>query len=585
MEITQERKKEIKYILILIIPFLLFSFYTISQFKQLPSPLYGGDYYLHYGIAKHIYNGNAPWTDPQIQGEYNFYGWFYHALVAYTAKFLGLDLFNTFLYFPLISIILSGVIAFYLGKKIFKKDVWAFTFAFSWIGIYNVFIEMHPRPLAVTVLMPLFILTFLNLIEDKSAKNKVLFGISYGLLGLTHLMSFASASLFIAVYFAYDIISGFMHKEDKFKKAINSFVENLKLFYQSIILGFIVALPYIGFLIFHYKFKLLNNQPEYSAPMPGFHTITDFLSMMFFDKSNIIKLVMSLVVLVGAFYIFTNKEKFKTIFLLFISTLIGAFYYFVTLPLGIKILVYWQIPVYTQQLAMASLLTLGLVLITGIIKNDEWKKYAVICIFIILIIGAGITATNKYNNQWVAQGRVAYNTYFDMAKWVDINIGKNDVFLSSKETSFAFNALTGRKLVVNRITHASQFVDFDKREVGASIILYGNNTNEIKSLLKKYNISYVYYDSQWMEFIQWDPFMVNPKNSAILDKFGVQYNRVKTRLDPGKTDVPVYDLLFIKYDKLWSDNFNKFVYPVMYWGDYQNPEIIIFAINKTMLMQ
>jgi hypothetical protein len=440
---------------------------------------------------------------------------------------------------------------------------------------------MSPRPFATIVLMPLFILLFVNLIEKKNLRYKIGTGVVLGLLGLTHLMSFASALLFVFVYVIYELVLSFKKKE-----VLKEFKELFELFSLVILIGFIVASPYIGPLIFHYKFNTLNDQPAYSSPIPGIQTITEFLKSTFFDTSSILRLLVTLLVLIGFVYAVLKTEYVKIPFLLLIATVVGNFHYLITIPIGIKTLVYWQLPIYTTPLARALLFTIGSNALINTLKNKEIKKYALM-VLIVLLLGATVsTKTSFYNGRWITAGRNSnLGPLSDMADWVEKNTDKNDVFLSTKEGSFALFSLTGRKLVVNRITHASQFVDFDKREDGAAIMFYGNSVSEIKSLLKKYNVSYVYYDNQWLDSLQWDPFLVDPKNSLVLDKFGVQYDGVKARLDPGKPDVPVYDLLLIKYDKLWSDDFNKFVYPVMYWGDQKKPDIVIFAINKTMLMQ
>jgi hypothetical protein len=255
------------------------------------------------------------------------------------------------------------------------------------------------------------------------------------------------------------------------------------------------------------------------------------------------------------------------------------------LPLGIDIMVYWQFLIYLPGLVKAILLAVGIIAVINTVKKADIKySYIAIGLIGILLIAAAVQQKhNEYSDKWADTGRQEQNIMFSMSEWVKENTNKNDVFLSTNENSFALFSLTGRKIVVNRGTHTSQFVDLDERMTDVSIILYGNDSEKTKELIKKYNISYVYYDQNWISNMQWDPFLVFPKNSGIFDKYNVSYNRVNKKLDPGKEGVPLYDLLEPVNDNIWSEKFEEFIYPVMFWGESEQPYIVIFRVNNTML--
>ena len=87
------------------------------------------------------------------------------------------------------------------------------------------------------------------------------------------------------------------------------------------------------------------------------------------------------------------------------------------------------------------------------------------------------------------------NQAYELAKWIMANTPKDAVFLTAhEETGFALNAMTGRKVLIARRTHASPFVDVNQRAADAGIILYGNNSTQILDLIEKYNIKYIYED-------------------------------------------------------------------------------------------
>jgi hypothetical protein len=139
----------------------------------------------------------------------------------------------------------------------------------------------------------------------------------------------------------------------------------------------------------------------------------------------------------------------------------------------------------------------------------------------------------------------------------------HDRILSTNEVSFAINAMTGRELLVSRRAHNEPFVDFDKRELAAAVILYGNDLEEKKRLIEEYGVDYVYEDYYWAqgEFYfdasgrmtgLFDPLLVldTPANRAYLDINGVKYAPMTTWIDPSVRGVNVrlYNLLVVTPD-------------------------------------
>ena len=151
----------------------------------------------------------------------------------------------------------------------------------------------------------------------------------------------------------------------------------------------------------------------------------------------------------------------------------------------------------------------------------------------------------------------------EIQNWVEENTDKNAVFLSHDELSFALNGLTGRKVVIERRTHFNPYVDFDQRNADAAVMLYGNDSGKTLELLKKYNVSYVYWDVSYIQFSQREPMLVRPSYEEYLGRYGVSYQPVEWYLDPA------WDPLYKKYPLLavspakadwqqpWSDELQK----------------------------
>ena len=147
----------------------------------------------------------------------------------------------------------------------------------------------------------------------------------------------------------------------------------------------------------------------------------------------------------------------------------------------------------------------------------------------------------------------------------------NDVVLTTKELGFTINALSGRKLISVRRAQNDPFIDMDSREIDQAIILYGDNNVVRKSLLEKYSVDYVYWDSFWIKseytidnsgrvISSFDPLFVfdSEENRKRLDKNGVKYILQNTWVDPSLSgeDYNTFDLLLIS-----PENYQSFVTP------------------------
>jgi len=208
---TEEKEQNIlsglKYALSVILVFFLIYAYIFSQFQQIPGPLYGGDYYFHYGIIEHIYNGNLPWTCPQFQGEWAFYPWLIHLSVAIFGWITG-DIFKSYvLYFPLLVVALSGIIVYLLGKELFKKTEFALLTTLAFLGT-RLYIDYIPANFTATLMAPLFLFTTLKAYKTKELKWVAFAGISFGLFTLSHASALPVGGFFLFLLFVYMIFQG-----------------------------------------------------------------------------------------------------------------------------------------------------------------------------------------------------------------------------------------------------------------------------------------------------------------------------------------------------------------------------------------
>jgi hypothetical protein len=298
--------------------------------------------------------------------------------------------------------------------------------------------------------------------------------------------------------------------------------------------------------------------------------------------------------LTGIFFIFKNleDEKSKYILLLLVIAFISTFHYFITEPLLGTHLVPQRIGYFTFP--MASML-LFCFTIEKLISIKEIRKYKIpiilVLLFTILLIQHFEFQEKIEKDKWIPVGKQPISQdMLEMQKWILDNTNVNDVFLSTNELSFALNALTGRKVMITRRSQNSPFLDIDQREADAAIILYGNDSEKRKELLKKYDIKYLYWSSYWIQseyyfdnqgkITGWfDPILAKDiKNYRhYFDNYNISYFILNTWIDPAirGDKIRKYDLLFVSpqnyrsFEKPWArdlDNYLEEVWNYSYEG-------------------
>jgi hypothetical protein len=578
---------------------LVFTFIYANLFlslKQIPGPMYGGDYYTHYGIINHIYNGNPPWTCPQNQNEYAFYPWLLHFLVAVIGKITGNLLASYILYFPVLVVISSGVIVYLLGREIFQNKVLPLLFCFGWMGT-RLFVDYIPANFTPTITTPLLLLTTLKALKTGSRKWIIAGGVSFGLFIMSHIATLPPGTLLLVFAWIYYSLAGnvklylnfdtmrFMLKTDrlKLKKEV---MRTSRIIIPIAVIGFLIGLLYWGPVFFIYMFSVKNAWAEYT--MPDYETygqtiIKETILGYLFNidpliqmpnpgtlPASLIAFLISLLTLTGLIGVIKDRKEIGSSFLglAFATGLFGYFHYLITLPILHTNYSPLRIENFMLNPAAYILMFYGIYTLYFHLRTDTGKKIFIGCIIIFLLSQAKNKIDEDYANKWTVLGQTPENPAITaMASWVREKTDKNAVFLSTEELSFALNGLTGRKLVVDRRTHSNPFVDINERIADASVMLYGNNEEKTLELLKKYNVSYLYWDLEWLTISERTPTLVLPEYTEYLSKYGVRYKEVNAYLDPTwSVRYKKYDMLLVsraKNDSLqpWSDELNKHLKP------------------------
>lgn len=599
------------WVLVAIILFLLaLNFLLIQPLKQLPSPLYGGDYYHQLGSTYHISSSLNPFhwfTGSNILGSLPMELPVYGVSVSLFVWIFGLEPMQAEFAFSYIIVILSSVLIYILIKKLTSDKNIALLSVLLFVPIgwlpmikYSMFATM--------VMIPWFLICIYDFYQEQNLKNSLILGLSYGLCSLSHPVAFITVN-WIAFFIFFDLIffrhyayvEKILHKEELKR----FFCENYHYFLIIYGIGLSFALLYWWKPIFVFHGKTLLGDQEWT--MVSFHNFSvqiDYLFSLiknyFFTFNSLKAIMMTVLVYPGMFVLFFSKNKghlrFLKIILLAAVTLV--FSYFITEPL-IKTNF---VPMHNNMFFLATTILLislfGLKLIFNKLHfklgGISLKNILTIILLIVLIFASISEFNTKKEDKWYQAGTQELPPQMlSLQKYLLANSDVDDAILSSNEVSFAVNALTGRKIVANRRAHNDKFLDFDKEEIKAAIILYGNDTSQKLDLIKNNNIRYLYWDYYWIQseyyfdkngqITGWfDPLVFRYPEiyGPILSQNGIKYFPQHTWLDPSaKTpDVIQYDLLFVSpenyrsADMPWKADLDPYLEEV--WSYSQNSQKI-----------
>jgi len=579
----------------------------ISQYKALPSPVYGGDYYFQLGSINHIrYGGNPLGSSSVLDSEPGFFI-LYSSLVAVFANLLSLESIEAMFYFSQLLILTSFIVVYYFLYYLFKDKTLALLGVVIYLPITR-FPVLKYTEFTIVLMMPLFFFSMFYLFKIGSLKSGVIAGIVYGLCAISHGAAFFVINVFFMVLFLYMaffqyIIPNKDLKGDRIRIKLNLDKSNLKrnlshtlkLFLIVFVIGFSISLLYWFKPIFIYHGKtsgILTASYPLTSPEYQSNFLMNFLRGNFLNFRNFITSFTSIFFSVGVvslfLYFLSEKLKFwdkliaNYICLVFLTAIFASFHFLLTEPLlGINF--HPTRPMmFTMPIAKTILVLFGISSLIHLIKIEKYKEYLILVLLVsVLIQQPSILSDSIENNVWTKSGRSPLPEHFEeMSKWVIENTDVNDVFLSTNELSFAFNALTGRKgVVTRRVSHHSPFLDIDQREADLAIILYGEDDSKRRELLKKYDVDYLYWNYYWIQseytidqngrIVSWyDPLITKdtPYFREYLDSYNIRYYPLNTYPDPSKRgeEYAKSDLLLIvpQYRSLeqpWSEALDKYM--------------------------
>lgn len=525
-------------IFLIVIAFLQWSLF--ADFQHIPGPLYGGDLYRERGFVQHILNGESYSEDPYFSGELEFYPPFGYVLAAKIVQWFSVDVEWVLSHFPIVVFVLVSCALYLLGYVFFQKKEYA-------LLLVGVFTSMHfvmpKHTLGLGMGFTIFSLFFyVRNAKNPSWKNQAGCGIFLGLAGLTHYSAFLVASAMLAISTLLEMIylwkiEGKLPWQTVFRV------------WLSVVIALTLSSVFLYPLYDKYSLATPNETQIYSLFNPYAHGLEWVFSQVwnvFFSGG--LRSVLGIFAVIGLLFciIKCNVLENRMMVWFFLSVIIAVSHFIVTIPLFDKSVVpphlFGGMPIAFSLLVVVSIKLLSAVFEKKTGQKREWFLLVVGVVIVFLIY----QQYNAYNvDQWVRYGRTmdpGTAAAYQIGDWILENTQNSDVFLAHDESSFALNVLTGRKLVMVRRTHASPYVDVDKRYADGFVMLYGSNETRIRELLNEYNVKYLYVD----RFIVDTPMVTSIKFSDYLRQQGVEFQTGKSRYDPASTDTPLYDVVAVQ---------------------------------------
>lgn len=591
-------------LLIYIITGLVLQYNYIYQLKSLPSPIYGGDYYYQMGSINHIRFGGNPLESSSMKHGLPGYLPLYGFLTAKFCDFFSIATLSCMFYFSLILFVVSSIFWFYLFKVVFKSSLLAS------IGVVlgNTLIYypiLKYTTFAHQIMLPLFVMSLFLMVQKKDMKFFIFAGLVYGLQALSHVTSFVGATIILSVFIIYEILKSY--RKQSFLGVWKYCKSNIKKWFIFFIIAIPIALGYWYKPIFLYHLRMKYDRTHMDVLDFGRMDVqTSFLSNTalnyLFNFNSFEKLILSLLLWIGIVMLYiTKEEKTKEFIKIFVlGSLIATFSYFITEPL-LKINF---IPGYISSfyIWVSSLLIIGY----GLFSIKRLIKFNTNYIYIIFLV---LLITNAYgfihiteNDKWARVGKQEISEHYKaLQRFLIENLSVEDVVLSTKELSFVINSLSGVKLLVNRWAQQNDpYIDLPKRDIDAAIILYGNNTREKLNLIKRYNITYLYWDYYWInsefQFDKnrvvsfYDPLITfdSLEHRKLLDKHDIKYIPINFWIDPASRNENVrkYKLLLISpenyhaFDHPWKQDIDKYLVEVWnFTDDKKNKIAVLYKIK------
>jgi hypothetical protein len=484
---------------------------------SMPSPIYGGDYYYQMGNIYHFMQGGSFMESSSLYHALPTYAPIYSYIVALIANTFDISAFEAMKYSSVFFTIVSVFLWFFLFKKLFKENYPIIFIGLIFVAFQNSIILKY-TDFAIAIHIPLFLMALYYFIYKRNIYTAALLGLVYGLSALTYTIMFVGVTLLLIMLFTYEIVDAWKGK------ALKSYFQT---HYLTTITVIVVALPIS--LIYWYEPIFVNHLHMYynrakldfldfglATVQIGFFKNT--FNQIFSNFSSFQNTLFTLLH-ISAFVIFFLDKSKERFFVsgYFIASLLIIFSYLLTEPILGTNFIPKRLSLFFLNSSLLLLKLYALHYLFLKLKVDErYKTLIILGLGIYLLINSHTAFENRKSGKWYQRGTKPMNPIFqNLGTYLREHTTANDTILTTKELGFALNAVSGNKLISGRWAHnGSPYTDLSQRDIDLAIILYGNDEKKRDSLIKKYNVSYLFWSNYWIN----SEYMIN-KQGKIVNTF------------------------------------------------------------------
>lgn len=590
-------------VLIIALTILFFTVLHVTlsmKMKQLPSCLYGCDHYSHLGTIYHLANGGSVFDNGQIPWAKPWVPQFYHLVVTGIGWLTGVDSMTAQIWTSVFLFVIAAPLFWILTYQLFKNHAVSLFFV---CGLATGFPLYKYTPFATNLILPGFVFLFFRFISSDRPSRLLTIGtgILYGITGYSNTVTFLVINLLVFFSGCYVIVS----RKRKSLPLADSFYN----FSMLVITGLPLALLYWWWPLAN-RFKQLNpstfyGNKDFSNSSVIFAELKQsFLTLFYLQTPG----VGTVVIFIGLLGLLLPRVRavlppFLVPFtlILYLVSLVGMTHFLITIPVA-GMAVFPQFFSYYLHIPQLTFLCyVSLVTVEHLVKHSLSRR-TLLCFFYLLFGYSCFQGFwyNAYERQFASNAFLPIPKHLeDAARFVKQQTSIDDVFLTSKELCFALNGLSGRKCMVYRTTHTDPFSDVWTNQVDAAVILYGNDREQKEQLLKKYNVSYLYWNAFWeeSEFLQsaqglrpFDPLLV-PDRENFAEKLKANYVKFTVGdywFDPmlQSKDVPTLHGLMISPDNYrsaeqpWKADLDELLEEVWSFSEGDTKQAAIYRVRK-----
>lgn len=200
------------FILYLIIA-AVYQFNVLTNYKSLPAPLFGGDYYYQMGTISHIIDGGSPLASSSLKGGVCGYMPLYSFLCAKFLTIFRLDILRGEFLFSILLFFMGSLIWYLCGRFIFKDSFIGVVIALLGcsLGTFPVLKYTH---FSFLIMFPLFIVFFYRAYNGRRIRDFAVLGLILGLLALSHGVLFIGAVLIVYLYLGVNFFSAALKRKE-----------------------------------------------------------------------------------------------------------------------------------------------------------------------------------------------------------------------------------------------------------------------------------------------------------------------------------------------------------------------------------